>query len=277
MNDLFTGSFWEDVWRVLLLYWERLLLLFPRFFIALLILAVAWFLAGKVKLLFDRKIQRNARDPLLVRYLSVISKYAVIIVGLLLALNTIGLRGVAAGILAGAGISALIFGFAFKDIAENFLAGAILAFDRPFDINDTISIKGISGVIVSLNLRTTHLRTFDSQDVFIPNATILKSEVTNMTKNGLLRNDFKLEVAIADAPRMEEIKQEIAALLLGQQEIFSPEPPYVVTEEISAGKAVLRVYFWTETLDYRKDVIEVKSRIITKVKDLMYRKGYWKV
>jgi small conductance mechanosensitive channel len=275
MEEVFTGKFWEDIFQVLLIYWNNFLLLFPRIIFALLILVVSWLISWKVQKIFRKKIDKNARDPLLVRYLSVISKWAVIILGLLLALNTIGLQGIAGGILAGAGISALIFGFAFKDIFENFLAGAILAFDRPFNINDSISIKGINGVIISLNLRTTHLRTFDSQDVFIPNATILKSEVTNLTKNGLLRFDFKLEISNVD--NLEQIKREISEALFSFDEVYKIEPPYVVTEEIAQGKVVLKVFFWAEILDYHKRVTEVKSSVMSKIKELMYQKGYWKV
>lgn len=193
MKDYLSGKFMSDITKVIQLYWEQFVFLLPRLLLATLILIISWFIAYRIKIFLDKKINTRAKDPLLIKYLSIVFKWLIIILGLLLALNTIGLKGVAAGILAGAGISALIFGFAFKDIAENFLSGAILAFDRPFDINDAISIKGNSGIIKTLSLRTTHIRTFDGQDVFIPNAIILKSAVVNMSKNGFIRHDFKIE------------------------------------------------------------------------------------
>ena len=81
-------------------------------------------------------------------------------------MQTMGLNGVAKGLLAGAGLSAFIFGFAFKDIAENFLGGLILAFNRPFSLNDTIQIRDFTGHVKALNFRTTHIKTFDEKDVF---------------------------------------------------------------------------------------------------------------
>ncbi len=98
-------------------------------------------------------------------------------------MQTLGLTGVAGGLLAGAGISAFIFGFAFKDIAENFLGGVILAFNRPFSLNDTIVIREFSGHIVALNFRTTHIKTFDEGDVFIPNSIVIKEPLTNLTRD----------------------------------------------------------------------------------------------
>lgn len=123
-------------------------------------------------------------------YIAVVTKWAIIIAGILLAFQTIGLSGIAGGLLAGAGVSAIVIGFAFKDIAQNFLAGLILAFNRPFNVNDTVQINEIMGKVVGLDLRTTHILTFDSKDVYIPNGTIITSPITNYTRNGLIRMDF---------------------------------------------------------------------------------------
>ena len=67
---------------------------------------------------------------------------SLVIFGLLLFLGIVGLGKAASGLLAGAGVSAFIIGFAFKDIGENFLAGIIMAFDRPFRIGDVVEIAG---------------------------------------------------------------------------------------------------------------------------------------
>ncbi|HAZ24509.1 MAG TPA: mechanosensitive ion channel protein MscS, partial [Algoriphagus sp.] len=94
------------------------------------------------------------------------------------------------GLLAGAGITAFVIGFALKDIGENFLAGILLAFKRPFKVGDTVDINGIRGVVLNLNLRDTQIKTPDGKDVFIPNATIIKNPLVNFTIDGFLRYDF---------------------------------------------------------------------------------------
>lgn len=65
-------------------------------------------------------------------------KWVFITLGIIFALHFVGFGGIASSIVAGAGISALIIGFAFKDIAENFLAGILLAVNRPFNMGDII-------------------------------------------------------------------------------------------------------------------------------------------
>jgi small-conductance mechanosensitive channel len=60
------------------------------------------------------------------------------LLGFALALNLVGLRAVASGLQAGGGITAVVLGFAFREIGENLLAGFLLAFSRPFKVNDII-------------------------------------------------------------------------------------------------------------------------------------------
>ncbi|WP_181885215.1 mechanosensitive ion channel domain-containing protein [Pontibacter diazotrophicus] len=134
---------------------------------AIVIFFVALWIAGKEKAWLDGRLASKAHDQITGKYIALVSKWAVIIIGLLLVLQTLGLSGVASGLLASAGLSAVVIGFAFKDIAENFLAGLILAFNRPFEINDTIEVDETIGKVKALHLRTTHIRTFDSKDVFI--------------------------------------------------------------------------------------------------------------
>ncbi|WP_018617113.1 mechanosensitive ion channel domain-containing protein [Segetibacter koreensis] len=79
-------------------------------------------------------------------------KLVLLIAVFLLALNIAGLSSIAAAIMATAGASALVIGFAFKDIAENFLAGTILAFNRPFHVNDTVQVENVFGKVKSMHL-----------------------------------------------------------------------------------------------------------------------------
>ncbi|HET8830308.1 MAG TPA: mechanosensitive ion channel domain-containing protein, partial [Pelobium sp.] len=86
---------------------------------------------------------------------------------IMLALYAGGLGAIAGGILAAAGASAVVLGFAFKDIGENFIAGFILAFSRPFNVNDTVMISDVFGKVKALELRYTKIKTFDGKDVYI--------------------------------------------------------------------------------------------------------------
>ncbi|MDQ6904548.1 MAG: mechanosensitive ion channel [Bacteroidota bacterium] len=265
-------SFTTGLMESMTLYWNKFLLMLPRIVLAIVLLIIVFYIAAYIARLLKKRLSGEEHDPLFVKFLSKITKVAVIICGIILAMQTLGLTGVASGLLAGAGISAFIFGFAFKDIAENFLGGVILAFNRPFSLNDTIVIREFSGHIIALNFRTTHIKTFDEGDVFIPNAIVIKEPLTNLTRDGKIRLNFVVGIAYED-----NITDAIAAILEAMEPIADIKQdikPFTVVEELSVSTVNLKVYFWANTFDYRKGVLQIKSEVIIKVKEALEAKGF---
>ena len=253
-------------------YWERFLFLLPNLLLAILILFVALWLAAKIKLLLESRLDRKAQNQITARYIAMIAKWAITLLGLMLVLHTLGLTGVAGGIFAVAGVSALVVGFAFKDIAENFLAGLILAFNRPFEVNDSIQVNDMVGKVVSLDLRTTHIRTFDSKDIFIPNGTILNSSVTNLTYNGLLRMDFVVGIDYND-PAQDAIDL-MEKTALGVEGVYREDPPYALVEELGVSTLNIKVFFWIETDDYKKGAMLLRGKIMQEVTKVLLANGF---
>lgn len=116
-------------------------------------------------------------------------------IGLMAAVDHLGLEGIAKGLLAGGGATAIILGFAFREIGENFLAGLFLAFSRPFRLGDLIRSGDLAeGVVKTIDLRNTHIRTADGRDIYVPNAHIFNDPLTNFTRDGLRRPTFTVGV-----------------------------------------------------------------------------------
>ena len=133
-------------------------------------------------------------------------KLILIVAIIMLALHAAGLSGIAGAIMATAGASAIVLGFAFKDIAENFLAGIILAFNRPFRVDDTVQIENVFGKVKSMEFRYTKITTFDGRNVYIPNADVLTKPVFNYTEDGFFRADFIVGIAYEnDVEKAKEI------------------------------------------------------------------------
>ncbi|HUV29844.1 MAG TPA: mechanosensitive ion channel domain-containing protein [Acidobacteriota bacterium] len=101
--------------------------------------------------------------------------------GLVLALNVLGLKGLATSLVAGGGITAVVPGFAFRQIAENFLAGFFPAFSRPFEIGDLIESGDLQGTVTSTEMRSMHVRAVNGRDVFIPSSQIFNIPLINYT------------------------------------------------------------------------------------------------
>ena len=75
------------------------------------------------------------------------------------------------------GLGSIAIGFAFKDIFENFLAGILILFREPFQIQDFIECEGIEGFVEDITIRDTHIRRVDGQRIVIPNAMLFKNPV----------------------------------------------------------------------------------------------------
>ena len=212
-------------------------------------------------------------DDLLANFLAGIFGSGVILIGLLVVFRIIGLTGVISGMLAGAGISALIIGFALKDIGENFLAGIILAFKRPFRVGDIVDISGIRGQVLMLNLRDTQIKTGDGKDVFIPNGMILKNPLVNFTIDGFLRYDFivGLDYGSNYQEAVDLIRTTIVQVpgKLGER-----KAPEVWVTELAESTLNIQVTFWVNTFERTISDAVVKSSAILMVLTTLEKGGF---
>ncbi|MFD2783969.1 mechanosensitive ion channel family protein [Hymenobacter rubripertinctus] len=263
-----------DLHRVLTAYWQQLLFVLPKLVLALVLLAVGLGIANHLSRLLGRRLHRRSADPLLADFLTRISQWVLGLIALLVALNVLGFSGIVGSLVGAAGVSAFIVGFAFKDIAENFLAGVMLAFNRPFHIDDTVQIKDLVGHVVALNLRTTLMRTFDGKHIFLPNSMVLKEPLINFTRDGDLRMDFLLTVEVGPDTTPDLATSIILRYLSTVPEVQQGlRTPYVNLEKATATTADLRVYFWGDAEDYRRGVLQFKSRLMQQVKQELLGAG----
>jgi len=256
--------FFSDIKSETLQYYDALVAFMPKLLLALVVLLAAWFIARQVRRLTDRKLKRQMEDPLLAEFLATMIRGIIFIIGLLLAFRILGFGGITASILAGAGISAFIIGFALRDIGENFLAGILMAFKRPFRVGDFVESGAIRGVVVALNIRDTQLKTADGKDVYIPNANIIKNPLINYTIDGYLRYDFA--VGLPSGSDYQKGLQMIEAAVLKTQGIIKKRrQPSAYITAISAGKVDVTVSFWIDTFTTKESAEKIRSEVIKNV------------
>ena len=178
--------------------WKNFLEKLPGILLAIVVIALGILVAKKAAQFFGKTIGKKSDDPLMTNFLVKSIKLIVIVLSIMFALRIAGLDGIAATLLTAAGASAVILGFAFRDIGENFISGIILSFQRPFQINDTIQVGDIFGKVKALEFRYTKVKTFDGKDVYIPNSDVIKKPLINYTEDGLIRWDFTVGIAYED-------------------------------------------------------------------------------
>lgn len=263
----------EDLKYQLETYYDSTMAYLPDLIIGIVILILSWFIANNIKgklakVLVDREI-----DSLLAKFIGRIVKVTIVIIGFLLFLRFAGFGDVAAGVLGTAGVGAFIIGFAFKDIGENFLAGFILAFNRPFMKGDLVELNGEKGSVISLNMRDTHLKTYDGRDVFVPNANIIKNTLINYTIDGFIRNHVSIRIEYdADIKKaIEEILEELNEIPGILKEVKSPS---VAVDDIQHNAIILNVYYWLDTFDKEVNGSKIKIEVVDRLISKLRRNGF---
>ncbi|TDU40057.1 mechanosensitive ion channel-like protein [Gelidibacter sediminis] len=247
----------------------------PGIGVGVLIVVLGSLIAGWIGQFARRRISDRTHDPLMSKFLGQAIKYVLIIFAIMIALRSAGLGGIATAILTAAGASALVLGFAFKDIGENFIAGVILAFNRPFDVNDTVEIGDNFGKVKNLEFRYTKLKTFDGKDVYIPNSDVLTKPVTNYTEDGFYRWNFIIGIAYED--NIEGAKQTIMNALKKEPNVIEdPEHVnFVIEDELATSTVNLKVYFWVDTTDFRRMALITKGNVVRNIKEALEDNGYY--
>lgn len=256
-------------------FYNNLIDQLPGIAIAILVVVLGFLIASWIGQFTQRRISARTQDPLMSKFLGKAIKYILIIITIMIALRSAGLGGIATGILTAAGASAVVLGFAFKDIGENFIAGIILTFNRPFDVNDTVEIGDVFGKVKALEFRYTKLKTFDGKDVYIPNSDVINKPVTNFTEDGFFRWDFIIGIAYED--NIEGAKATILKALREEPNVIEDDEHqnFVVEDQLATSTVNLKVFFWVDTKDFRRMALITKGNVVRNVKEALEEAGYY--
>lgn len=237
---------------------EALIARAPQIVIALVILVLFVLLGRLAGRLLDRALVRGRLSATHRSFFRGLAAWLVALLGLSLALSVLGLTGLAAGLVTSGGVTAIVLGFAFRGIGENLLAGFFLAFSRPFEVGDYIASEGLDGTVRGIAMRSTHIRTSDGRDVYIPSAQIFNSPLVNFTRDNLRRPSFRLGVDYRDdLPRARQLLLEALSTL---DFVLAEPPPSVAAAEPEVGFVAIEASFWIDTAG--SDLVRSRGRAI---------------
>jgi small-conductance mechanosensitive channel len=113
-------------------------------------------------------------------------------------------------IMGAAGVLTVAIGFASQTTASNLISGLFLIGERSFEIGDIIKVGNTTGEVLSIDALSVKLRTFDNLFVRIPNETLIKSEVTTLSRFPIRRLDLQLGVAYKED--IEQVRKVLMAV-----------------------------------------------------------------
>ena len=239
-------------------------------FVPRLVVAIVVFLASLVLArLAGRAVRRAARhvDEEITRLLSRLTGVTVIIVGTIVALDQVDFD--VTGLVAGLGLVGITLGFAFQDIAKNFIAGILLLVQQPFDIGDAIEVAGYQGTVTDVDIRATTLKAWDGQQVIVPNADVYTSPIINYSKYPARRIvlgvglGYEEDLARALAVFMEAIR--------GIDDVLDEPVPAIYCKSLGSSTVEMEAYFWIDQT--KSSLAEVTSKAVQALKEVAVREG----
>ena len=191
--------------------------------------------------------------------------YLVLLLFAVSALRELGFQLTA--LLGAAGILTVAIGFASQTSASNLISGLFLLAEHPFGIGDVVRIGGTTGEVLAIDLLSVKLRTFDNLYVRIPNETLIKSEVTTLTRFPIRRVDLPVGIAYKeDIDRVHDVLMAVAdrnPLCLEE-----PKPLFIV---LGFGESSIDLQFsvWTK----RENFLDLKNSILIEIKRAFDHQG----
>jgi small conductance mechanosensitive channel len=213
------------------------------------ILVVTLWAAGWLSHMVGRALQRLSRtreDRTLQSFGASVTRWAVIIMGLIAVLTRLGVE--TTSIIAVVGAASLAIGLAMQGTLGNVAAGVMLLVLRPYKVGDFVEVGGRQGEVKALTLFTTEIDTPDNVRITAPNGKVIGELITNFTAHGERRVDVAVTVDVEDdLGRAMEVLRAVAD---ADPRVRKTPEPLVEVTEITDGRARLWLRAWAGRDDY---------------------------
>ncbi|MHC4558895.1 MAG: mechanosensitive ion channel family protein [Planctomycetota bacterium] len=213
----------------------------------LITLLVSYILACIMGRITQRTVAASKKcSDLLKQFFVTAVRKTVIIIGIIVALSMLEVN--IAPFIAGIGVAGFVIGFALQGTLSNFASGLMILIYRPFDVGQIIEAAGVKGIVDSMNLVSTTIKTFDNQIVVVPNGEIWGGVITNVTGSDTRRVDMTFGISYSDdITKAAQVLEDIVS----RHELILKEPePVIKLHELADSSVNFVCRPWVKTADY---------------------------
>ncbi|MEB3340851.1 MAG: mechanosensitive ion channel domain-containing protein [Okeania sp.] len=181
--------------------------------------------------------ERSVQDTI-----SFLTRYGLIFLGIIIILQLWGVDISSLAIIAsvlGVGI-----GFGFQNIANNFMSGIIIIFERPIQVGDFIEVGSLVGVVDKIGLRSTHITTLDKISLIVPNSRFLENEVLNWSHGNPISR-IKVPVGVAYGSNIKLVRKAILEVAKSHPEVLLHPSPQLWFQEFGDSSLNFDLLVWT--------------------------------
>jgi len=226
--------------------------------LALVIFVVGRWVARAVTNAVSRLMKKAGVDESLVDFLGNLIYAALLVVVIIAALDRLGVD--TTSVMAIFATAGLAVGLALKDSLGNLAAGVMLVLFKPFKLGDFIEAGGVTGVVESIRIFSTLLKTPDNREITVPNGQIYGGTIVNFSARDTRRIDLVFGIGYDDDIR--RAKQLIEQVMADDERILKDPAAVVMVAELADSSVNLAVRPWVKAEDYW----DVRSAMLENVK-----------
>ncbi len=213
---------------------------------AIIILAIGFWGAKLISRLVKGLMERRELDQALTGFVCNLLNALIIVFAVIAALNQLGIQ--TTSLVAIVGAAGLAIGFALKDSLGNFAAGVMILIFKQFRVGDLIEAAGVLGVVESLNIFSTQLKTGDNKTIFVPNGKLVGDNITNYSTKPTRRVD--LVIGVSYNADLSHVKSVIEDILANDSRILKDPAPTIGVLELADSSVNFAVRPWVDAADY---------------------------
>jgi small conductance mechanosensitive channel len=216
-----------------------------RVLLALLTLAVGWWIINKVSARLGKLVGLRNADLALQGFISTLANIVLKVLLLVSVASMIGIE--TTSFVAAIGAAGLAIGLALQGSLANFAGGVLILMFRPFRIGDWIEAQGVAGTVDSIQIFHTVLRTGDNKTVIMPNGSLSNGIITNTNRQPTRKVVFDVGVDYeADLQKARNVLLELAK----DPRVLQDPAPQAVVSTLGDSSITVSLRLWTKTSDY---------------------------
>jgi len=238
------------------------------------IATLTWFLTKFIhhfeqQYVADKVAEKTDYDRTTVEFIGKLARVIAIFLGILVAMQSLGLN--IAGVLAFGGVGGIAIGFAAREMIANYFGAIMIFLDKPFKVGDVITSpeRDIEGTVKEIGWRQTIVERFDTRMLYVPNSAFASISVRNHTRQRNRRIFEYVGIRYDDSRQLEAIVTEIKAMLNNHPDIDPNNSIMVNFDRFAASSLDIMIYCftrataWAEYQAVKQDVLVKVMTIIT--------------
>ncbi len=231
----------------------------PKLGLGIVTLVIGLWVAGLINKLIIKAFKKGKVDETLIGFLE---SFIGAILKILVVISVASMVGIKmTSFIAMLSAMAFAVGLAFQGSLSNFAGGVLIIILKPYKVGDYIEAQGHSGIVNSIQIFHTILKTVDNKTVIIPNGPLSNGNIINYTSENKRRVDWTFGISYASD--FNKAKEIIQGILTKDERIMKDPAPFSRVGKLNDSSVDITVRVWTKTADYWNVFFDVVENVKT--------------